>query len=129
MVRLGAEHIVYYARLADMCREFDIARIAGNYYKIVDSFTGVDLLILDDFFTEPVTDENITALFDVIETRAGKGALIIASQVDPEQWHLRIGTKVIADSLLDRITHGARFIDLHGPNMRAWHAAETKQTW
>jgi DNA replication protein DnaC len=122
-------HSVRYARLSDMCRELDIARCQQNYYKVIDSFTEVSLLILDDFFTEPVPDENITALFDIIETRSGKGALMIASQVEPDQWHLRIGTKVIADSILDRITHGARFIDLRGPNMRAWSALGNPPKW
>lgn len=122
-------HSVRYARMADMCRELDIARCQENYYKVIDSFTEVNLLILDDFFTEPISDENVTALFDIVETRSGKGALMIASQVEPDQWHLRIGTKVIADSILDRITHGARFIDLRGPNMRAWSASENPTDW
>lgn len=122
-------HSVRYARLSDACRELDIARTEGKYYKAIDSFIEVELLILDDFFTEPISSENTTALFDIIESRSGRGALMIASQVDPEQWHLRIETKVIADSILDRITHGARFIDLTGPNMRAWHAQEKAPQW
>jgi DNA replication protein DnaC len=45
-------------------------------------------------------------------------AVMLASQLQPEQWHLRIETKIIADALLDRVVHNAYKVEIEGPNMR-----------
>jgi DNA replication protein DnaC len=109
---------VRYVRHPDLCRELNIARKSGNYYDAIQAFEKVDLLIIDDFFTEPVPEANVTDTFEIIESRVDRGSLIIASLIEPDQWHVRIKTKTMADSIIDRIVHRSMFIDLSGPNMR-----------
>jgi DNA replication protein DnaC len=116
---------VRYVRHPDLCRELNMARKAGNYYETVLAFEKVDLLIIDDFFTEPVAEVNVTDTFEIVESRVDKGSLIVASLIEPEQWHARIKTKTMADSIIDRIVHRCIFIDLAGPNMRE-HLAKQK---
>jgi len=71
---------------------------------------------------------NVTDLLEVITHRAdAKASIIIASQLPPEQWHLRIDTKIIADALLDRIVHNSHTVEIDGPNMRA-HCASLSQS-
>jgi DNA replication protein DnaC len=122
--RLGKS--VYYYRLADLIRDLDIARVNGNYYELMASCGDVDLLILDDFFTTPVSERGIIDLFEIVESREGSGATAFASQIDPDEWYLRIDAEVVADSTLNRIVKRARLIDIDGPNMRE-HMAEKRK--
>jgi DNA replication protein DnaC len=114
------EHSVIYRRLADLIRDLDIARVNGEFYVEMDKIANVELLILDDFFTTPVSERGIIDLFETLEAREGCGSTIFASQIDPAEWYLRIDAEVIADSILNRITKRARFIDIEGPNMREY---------
>ena len=57
-------------------------------------------------------------LFEVMEAREHRRATVIASQLEPNEWHLRIDGELMADSILSRITTGAAYIDIEGPNMR-----------
>jgi DNA replication protein DnaC len=111
---------VIYRRLADLIRDLDIARVNGGFYAEMDRVAGVDLLILDDVFTTPVSERGIIDLFEILEAREGRGSTVFASQIDPAEWYLRIDAEVIADSILNRITKRARFIDIEGPNMREY---------
>ena len=114
---------VRYARLNDMFREINVARSEGRVYDALDRFSGPDLLILDDFFTTPVENPlNAVDLFEILEAREGRGSTLIASQLEPDQWYLRVNLDLCADSILNRIVEHARFLDIKGPNMREYTA-------
>jgi DNA replication protein DnaC len=93
---------VRYVRHPDLCKELNIARKNGSYYNLMEDFIKCDLLVIDDFFTSPVSEINVVDTFEIIEARVDKGSMIIASLIEPEQWHLRIKTETLADSLVDR---------------------------
>jgi DNA replication protein DnaC len=122
-------HSVRYVRHADMCMELDIARINGtvSYSKAMLDFEKVEVLIVDDFFTAPISEQNAFDTFEIIEARVDKGSMIIASIIEPNEWHLRIPTKTTADSLLDRLIHRATYIDIKGPNMRKYLAEQKRE--
>jgi len=109
--------------------QLSIARTDGvvAYSKAMEGFISPDLLIVDDFFTTPMSKQSIVDVFEIIESRVDKGSMILASIIDPEEWHLRITTKTVADSLLGRIVHRAKFIDITGPDMRKHFADERKK--
>ena len=114
-----------YVRLADMFDALNRARAArgdGLYWTRLDAFKTVPLLILDDFMTTPVSTQNAIDLFEIMEAREGRCATIIASQLEPNEWYLRIEGELMADSILNRIATGARYVDLDGPNMREYFA-------
>ncbi|WP_165173143.1 ATP-binding protein [Adlercreutzia sp. ZJ242] len=113
-----------YTRLADACDQLNRARAAGDgsYYEKMDAYKTVPLLILDDFMTTPISTQNSVDLFEIMEAREGRCATIIASQLEPNEWYLRIEGELMADSILNRIATGARYIDLEGPNMREYFA-------
>jgi DNA replication protein DnaC len=119
---------VRYARLADICNDLNLARITadGSYYKNIDHYKTVKLLIIDDFLTTPITTENAIDLFEIMEAREGRAATLVASQLEPNEWYLRINGELMADSILNRIATAARYIDLDGPNMRKYYADQTK---
>ena len=113
-----------YVRLADMCDELNRSRASndGTYYSRMDTLKTVQLLIVDDFMTTPIATQNAVDLFEVMEAREGRRATVIASQLEPNEWYLRIEGELMADSILNRIATGARYVDRDGPNMREYFA-------
>lgn len=119
-----------YVRMADMFDELNRARGGrgdGLFYSRMDAFKTVPLLIVDDFMTTPIGTQNAVDLFEIMEAREGKCATIIASQLEPNEWYLRIEGELMADSILNRIATGARYVDLDGPNMREYFAKKKAQ--
>ena len=118
-----------YVRLADLCDELNRARASGDlsYYQRMDGFKSVQLLILDDFMTTPIATQNAVELFEIMEAREGRRATVVASQLEPNEWYLRIEGELMADSILNRIATGARYVDLDGPNMRERFARRRKE--
>jgi DNA replication protein DnaC len=117
-------YTVRYIRHADLSKELSIARKNGSLYEKIDAFVSVDLLVLDDLFLSEMSMVSTTDLFEIIESRMGKGSLVIASQLTPEEWHLRIDTKIIADALLDRVVHNSYLVKIEGPNMREYYSTK-----
>jgi len=119
-------HKVRYIRHADFCRDLNVARKIDEHYGLMEEFEESHLLILDDLFLEDSDMRNVTALLEVITHRADANAsVVIASQLTPEQWHLRIDTKIIADALIDRLIHNSYTIEINGTNMREYLASMT----
>lgn len=113
-------HSVRYTRLADICADLNQARELGDgsYYERIASLKTVEMLIIDDFMTTPIRTNNAVDLFEIMEAREGRAATLVASQLEPNEWYLRIEGELMADSILSRIATGARYIDIDGPNMR-----------
>lgn len=118
-------HRVRYIRHADLCRRMNVARKADEHYDLMEVFEGTGLLILDDLFLEESDMTNVTDLLEIVTHRVdAKASIVIATQLPPEQWHLRISTKIIADALLDRVVHNSHKIEIEGPNMREYLASQ-----
>lgn len=113
-----------YVRLADMFDELNQARLAkdSSIYTKMSRFKNVQFLIIDDFMTTPIKTQGAMDLFEIMEAREGRRATLVASQLEPEEWYLRIEGELIADSILNRIATRARYVDIEGPNMREYLA-------
>ena len=111
-----------YIRLSNLSGELNRARMAadGSYYRAMDRFKSVKLLIIDDFLATPIETVNSVDLFEILEAREGRRATLIASQLEPNEWYLRIEGELIADSILGRVASACRYLDIDGPNMRKW---------
>ena len=64
--------------------------------------------MMDDFVTTPITTENAIDLFEILEAREETGATLIASQLEPNEWYLRIEGEIMADSILGHTGSTAR---------------------
>jgi len=115
-----------YVRLADLLDDLGRCRAAadGSIYEHMDYYKNVDLLIVDDFLTTPITTQASFDVFEIMEARDGRCATLIASQLEPNEWYLRFDSELVADSTINRIATASRFIDLEGPNMRDYLARQ-----
>lgn len=111
-------HSVLYLRAPRLFQELAIAKGDGRYARLLASFAKTQLLLLDDWGTASLTEEQRRDLFEVIEDRYDRRSTLITSQVPVSNWHQVIGDPTLADAILDRLVHNAYKINLQGESMR-----------
>lgn len=109
---------VLYYRIARLFQELAIAKADGRYDNVLRALARSQLLVLDDWGTAPLTDEQRRDLFEVIEDRYDRGSTLIAAQLPVKHWHETLGDPTLADAILDRLIHNAYTITLKGESMR-----------
>ena len=109
---------VLYYRVPRLFHELAAARAEGRYDNTLRTLARAELLILDDWGTAPLTDQQRRDLFEIIEDRYDLKATLIAAQLPLNHWHEAIGEPTLADAILDRLIHNAYTIHLKGDSMR-----------
>ncbi len=112
------DHTVLYVRMPRLFEDMAMARLDGRFPKLVDKLARVQLLILDDWGTHRLTDQQRLDLLELFEERYQRRSTIITAQLPVSGWHDMIGEPTIADAILDRIVHNAHRIDIKGDSMR-----------
>ena len=107
-----------YLRLPRLWRDLAIAKGDGRYPKLLTSFAKLDLLLLDDFGLETLTEDHRRDLLEILEDRHGTRATLVTSQLPTTRWHDVIGEPTLADAILDRLIHHAYKLTLKGDSMR-----------
>ncbi len=77
----------------------------------------MDLLILDDWGFQNITAAQWQNLMEVIEDRHDRHSTLIASQLPTGHWQDHIGEATLADTILDRLLHGAHRLNRRGKSM------------
>jgi DNA replication protein DnaC len=109
---------VKYLRVAKLMEELRIAHADGSYIAILNNFSKTDLLILDDFGIDQLSQQDHRDLLEIIEDRHKLKSTLITSQLGIKHWHEYIGEPTIADAIMDRLLHHAHKLELKGPSMR-----------
>ena len=95
-----------------------MAKLDGRYPRLMNRLMKAHLLILDDFATHSLNDQQRFHLFEIIEERYKRRSTLITAQVPVSAWHDLIGDATVADAILDRVVHNAHRINLEGDSMR-----------
>ena len=66
----------------------------------------------------PLNGEEPLDLYEVILRRYEKGAMIVTSNRDIQEWHPMFGDALLASAAMDRLLHHAHVIDLEGESYR-----------
>ena len=106
------DHSVLYLRVPRLFEDLSIARLDGRYPRLVDKLARVQLLILDDWGTHSLNDQQRLDLLEIFEERYRRKSTLITAELPVAQWHAMIGEPTIADAILDRIVHNAHRINL-----------------
>lgn len=108
-------YTVKYTGLQDMLIELAAAKVDGTFNKALAVYNAVKLLILDDWLMFDIMDDGEAAiLYNLIEKRKHVGSIIICSQIDAKGWHGRIGNKIAADSICDRLVNSSYKLVVEG---------------
>jgi DNA replication protein DnaC len=106
---------VRFKRLFDEIREY---KGTGQYLKFVGRLTKTSVLVLDDFLMDPVTEQELSDLMDILEDRAQHTSTIITTQYPLKKWHSAISNPTVADAICDRLTNASIIFNLKGESMR-----------
>ncbi|HMB74851.1 MAG TPA: IS21-like element helper ATPase IstB [Kiloniellaceae bacterium] len=112
------DHNVLYLRLPRLLEDLALARLDGRLPRVFDRLARVNLLILDDWGTHTLSDQQRLDLLEIVEERYRRKSTLITAQLPVAQWHDMIGEATIADAILDRLIHNAHRIALEGDSMR-----------
>jgi len=117
-----------YLRLPRLLEDLGLARADGRHPRLLASLLRIDLLILDDWGTMPLTHDQRHDLFEIVEDRYARRSTLVAGQLPVTHWHQIIGDPTLADAILDRLVHNAHKITLKGDSMRKRRSAPSSTT-
>jgi DNA replication protein DnaC len=112
------DYSVLYVRMPRLFEDLALARLDGRFPRLVDKLARVQLLVLDDWGTHALTDQQRRDLLEICEERYRRKSTLITAQLPVAAWHELIGEPTLADAILDRIVHNAHRITLEGDSMR-----------
>ena len=110
-----------YYRWPRLFGEMYSSRGEGRYLKHLNKLAKANVLVIDDFGLNPLTEVDRKDLLEVIEDRHLSGSTIITSQLPIKEWHEFIGEKTIADAIMDRILHLSYKFEMKGDSLRKKH--------
>lgn len=119
------DHSVLYLRMPRLFEDLALARLDGRFPRLVDRLARVNLLILDDWGTHGLNDQQRLDLLEIFEERYRRKSTLVTAQLPVSAWHDMIGEPTIADAILDRIIHNAHRITLEGDSMRRQKSPRT----
>jgi len=89
-------------RVPRLLEELALARAANEYASLLGKLSRFDVLVLDDFLLNPMTDTERRDLLEVIEDRYDQTSTVITTQMPTKTWHEALGDPTIADAICDR---------------------------
>ncbi len=107
-----------FVRVPRLLEELALAHAAGAYASLLGKLSRIDVLVLDDFLLNPMTDSERRDLLEVVEDRYDRSSTVITSQMPTKTWHEALGDPTIADAICDRLVHNAHVLKLGGPSIR-----------
>jgi|SRR5581483_7013058 len=110
---------VVFTRAGDMLQHLHGGRADGGYARRLALYQNVDVLIVDDFGLKPMRPPAPEDLYEVIDGRYGKGAIVLTSNRAFEEWPELFDNSVLASAALDRLAHGATQIVITGDSYRS----------
>ena len=116
-VRRGYD--VLFTRTSAMLSHVHAGRADGSYERRIASFQRPDILILDDFGLKPMRPPAMEDMYEIIEGRYGRGAIILTTNRAFSEWPELFNNPVLASAALDRLAHGATQIVITGDSYRA----------
>lgn len=117
-----AGHRIYFLTLHDLAIKARQERARDRLENLMRHVTRPDLLILDEIGYLPLSQEDATFLFEVVNKRYQQGrSIILTSNKSFGRWDEFFPDKVLATALLDRLLHHATTINIRGESYRLRH--------
>jgi DNA replication protein DnaC len=111
-------HKVQYVKLSKFTEIIRRAKIEGNYLKLADRLSKMELLILDDWGLDSLDREMCLSLYEILDERFNRVPTIITSQYPVSHWYDFIKDVTLSEAILDRLINNAVNITLKGESRR-----------
>ena len=74
--------------------------------------------MLDEWLLNKPDDLFRAMLLELMELRCGSSSTVFCAQYRSKGWHARLGGGIYAGAIMDRIVHGAVWLEMGDVNMR-----------
>lgn len=106
----------HYIRMPDLEESWAAAQDKpGGREKWLRKYSTFTLLVIDEWLLDEPNDEIRSML---LERRYDTVSTVFCTQYKKEDWHQRLGSRVHADAIMDRIVHNTIWITTGEVNMR-----------
>ena len=109
---------VRYFQISKLLQKITYARAEGSLPKFLEILAKTQLLVVDDWLRNPLTESQTPDLLEILEDRYGRASTMLATQIPVSDWHDRLGNPTLSDAVMDRIIHNAYRLELRGESMR-----------
>jgi len=111
-------HKVLMLRASGMFKKLLQSRADNSYERELRKLLSPDLLIIDDFGLQKLTDDQAGDFYEVVVERYGKASTVITSNRDLQEWMSLFDDQIMANSALDRLAHNAHQLIIEGESYR-----------
>ena len=111
-------HKVLMLRASTMFKKLLQSRADNSYGREMIKLISPDLLIIDDFGLQRLTDVQAGDFYEVIIERYGRASVVITSNRDVQEWMALFDDPIMANSALDRLAHNAHQLEIEGESYR-----------
>jgi len=109
---------VLYVAANDMLVQLRAARADNSYDRRLQRLVSPDLLIIDDLGLRPLVHEEPMDFYEIIRQRYERGAMVVTSNRDVEEWYPLFVDELLASAAMDRLTHHAHVVTITGASFR-----------
>jgi DNA replication protein DnaC len=115
---LEAGHAVVFTTLAQLADGLETGAQFHSWRTRLRRFLQPQVLVIDEIGYTHLTPAQAHALFELVNARYEKGAILLTSNTSFADWGTLLGNEVLAAALLDRLLHHAEVIAINGPSYR-----------
>ena len=112
-------------RMPDLIQDFECLETPQQKKRFITRLGRIDLLIIDEWLGNKLSESQINFIFEVIEKRDEQLPTVFSSQFDPKDWYVRLGESTQCESVLNRILSKKVTIDCGSFNMRQYYSKKT----
>ena len=109
---------VYFATLAEIVGSLAKAEREGTLRERIRFLCRPQLLVVDEIGYLPVTPGGGNLIFQLVNARYERGAMVLTSNRNFSEWGEVFGDTVVATALLDRLLHHAVVVRIEGASYR-----------
>jgi DNA replication protein DnaC len=109
---------VLFTSVTEMLYNLNVSKADNSYYKKIDYYMGVDLLIMDELGFKKLPAYSAGDFFEIISRRYEKGSIIITTNKPFENWGDIFDDSVLANAILDRVVHHSDIFKITGQSYR-----------
>ena len=120
-------HKVIVLRASTMFKRLLQSRADNSHGRELVKLISPELLIIDDFGLQRLTDEQANDFYEVVVERYGRASTVITSNRDVQEWMALFDDPIMANSALDRLAHNAHQLVIEGESYRRRKETERKR--
>lgn len=113
-----ARYRVLFMTAQQLIEDLMLSKRDGSVVEKLMAYSRLNLLVIDELGYMPITREQANLLFQLISMRYEKGAIILTSNYNFDEWGKVFEDNIVASAIIDRLVHHASIFYITGSSYR-----------